>query len=1458
MAKDLKTISSDLREIQLEALKAAENISRLKKELAALIQQRVSKGVPGGVPTSEAALSAAERYLERGPGRFRVGAGFRATFGNEAELRRLSAEIAAAERVFAAKVNQLNASLGTFISSTRGLERAAFPALPSGTRGNIPFLPPGTRPGQPPLNILPPGTTPITLGGPQIPPSARRSIEEEIAARTAFLESLRASRAAAREAKGRGRPPQPPYTVGSLENLLGVTTAQNLLSRAAEAGFSVENIKRVKIFNDNYKQVLFSMQAGNRTFREAQFVVDKYGNILTSTQKQFRTFVDAIRRNIVEMIKWSAATLVVWGSIRKISDLLRIAIDNETQLASIGIVLGKSQGALARVFENAAEAAYLTGENLGGVLEGYAQAYRAAGNVANETERAAVAQNLLINSLILSRLSALNQSEAMDTLIGALRQSGLALDQGGTLLDSWVRVSRYASVSIDTLAESFAIVAGAANSAGVDMHKLNGIVATLAEATTLSATEAGNAVRAFISGFSSDQAVKELGKFGIAVVDSTNQTRGFLEILTEISNLYQTGLISDDQLRAIARAIGGQGARREAQVVTVIKNLGRANEIAAISAEANGDAMQALSIQLETVQTSLNRLSNAFQVLARTIGAEGGVLSVVQLILSVFEKLVLVTADLTRGLGELTPALAGVAAVLFLTTQNTRIGFLANLSNYFTRANFGGSIYAREYLGAAALSTTTGGFLGNIAGRLAGPGIAGRGTLGGQIGAAAFLGYSLFQDIKNQDWSGVGGSIAGGIAGFLVGGPVGSILGTAIGETLANVIFNYKPKFENFFQDVFKTATEETAPVTERLTSEEITNKVFETFGRQRGLFGGIIPGGAGIGQYVAKVDTAFYNFMYEAQRRLGRYGPGAPRASITPEQYALASIKDESTRRELLRLIRAPEARRGFAAAPEVSTIVREQSELAREYYDILDEIINKEKERYTSAALAGKITDRDLKNALDLLPNLSSILTKYEVSFGEAFRELNSGVSSTADTFSAFANLVINSSPEQIEALNAIAYEIATISNLIETAQRIGQDYVVVRPDDPTTLEENEALIYNIADAQELLNDKIKEGALYATNLFSSYKRGLVTLPSIVTLDIQSADLQKVMERALQLQGEYISKTFEEGLNQGLTIEDITSTFEPIMIRAGKEGGYVYAEGFMSQFLSAAVDQLRESGELLAPPGPLGLRTFDIPSTQFPAVLARYQQLVSTIQAQVPEWKPDEETFAALFTDYIAMPITADLTLLNIAMQELIDVNKKQLDGIYNLPTDASFYVPFTGYQLGFVNRGGGGGGLAGALAAAKEAADTATEKIAEQYARERIIEKLTREGRPTRQPNIFEQFDYGRRVEREYQVTPYPPYTSPGSRKRIDEFQAPLQATAAFQPGGMQSFIDVMRMIGEVIGNSLKNLGASLNLQIETKTQLIVDGRQLAEVIKPYLTSDEVRFEGTGGGAVKRFVF
>jgi TP901 family phage tail tape measure protein len=1236
--------------------------------------------------------------------------------------------------------------------------------------------------------------------------------------------------------------------------------------------------------------------------RKLVLTTDRAGNVMTSTQKQFRSFFGAIRRNVTEMIKWSAATLVVWGAIRKLGELLEIAIANETKLADIAVILGQEHADLTEVFNSAAEAAAATGESIDGVLDGYVQAFRATGNIADQTERAAQAQQLLTDALTLSKLSALSTAQSMDVLSGALRQAGLDLDEGAVLLDKWVAVSRVANVGIETLAESFAITATSASNAGLEWDELNGIIATLAESTTLSATESGNAIRAFISGFNTDTAVKELTKYGIAVTDSTGETRGFLDVMKEISALFEQGIITESELNKISRAIGG-GARREAQVATTIKNLGRAQEVAAVSANANGDAQRALSIQLDTVQTAITKLNNSFQKLARTMGSDGGVLDVAGGVLNIFTKLVDSTSALTKNLGDMTPILAGMAVLFAATSANTRGLFATNVIG-----GIGGFLNRGAAPGAGAVSIEEqrlnaglqGGFVAQqgrpglgtrFGNRLLGPGY-GRnaGSLLGQGLAGGFTAISAIQDLRQGNQAGAAGSIAGGIIGGLISGghPIGIVIGTAAGEAFANGMVNYKTEFSNFFRDIFDDALPD--PDDPDAPGADVTAQadIFEQFGF----------GSEALGKFFAKGLAIAGNIGYEGGRVIGRatggvsvggyqFDPSAPKAAIDPLQIALAGTLGTDAADKIFELQEELEAQKGFEAerkpGQEDYAIVQEQVDLLNAYATELAEIEKIQSEVFRSGAIAGDITDKQLKDALDQIPNLQSILTRYEAAFGDELRSIDDEVLNVVDSFEFWTNVVLNGSTEQVAHLNTLAGEIAAISNAIELAQEKGGKVIVGDKE------------YTETEAQERRRFLEQQAVATSQSQTRAINQQRIVLPTVLDLDINEEDIPTLLARMEELQDKMFEEWWSEGLLQDFSESDIEETLAPFMIAAGKDGGQKYVEGFQQSVAGMAYEELIDEGLITAPEETerRGLQTFDIPSGQLPAVMARYNELVN-ITGQAG-YVPDEETFAGLFTDFIAMPITADLTLLNIAMQELIDVNKDQLDGIYNLPTDASFYVPFSGYSLGFVNQGGGGAaGLPAGIAGETEEGEEEERRRGRPPGyqppdvrgrfrtptsrEEEELDEITRTGgQPGRYGAALRRQGRGREQEEEprFQLSPI---TGPGSPSGVrQQFLEDIFGDIKdFFVGGDVSGIgglagaevgqdtggligELRDLIGSLFGADGEDAAITTKLQIESTTNTIVqlDGQVIANAIKPYLLNDEVRYEGTAGAAVKRFV-
>ena len=1321
------------------------------------------------------------------------------------------------------------------------------------------------------------------------------------------------------------------YTQQKLEGILAKTpgAAAAISERAAKSGYDPKDIKDVTEYANAYTQVRYAVRSANGAMRKMVLTTDRAGNVFTSTQKQFRTFFGAIRRNVTEMIKWSAATLVVWGAIRKLGDLLQIAIDNETKLASIAVILGEEHADLTKVFNSAAEAALATGEAIDGVLEGYVQAYRATGNITDETERARQAQVLLIDALTLSKLSSMTTAQAMDTLTGALRQAGLGFEDGYKLLDKWVAVSRQANVSIETLAESFAITATSASNAGLTWDELNGIIATLAESTTLSATESGNAIRAFIGGFSTDLSVKELSKFGIAVTDTTGETRGFLDVMKEIAVMFEQGIISEGELNKIARAIGGRGARRGAQVATTIKNLSRAQEVAEVSAKAHGDAQRALNIQLDTVQTAITKLSNSFQKLARSMGSEGGVLDAAGLILDIFTKLVDATAGLVKNLGDLTPILAVMGGLFAATTAQTRGLFATNVAvgvgsmiSRFAGGAGGGqamSIEQQRLTAGQAGGYASGAGMPIAAGTratnwLTKPGI-GRnaGTRLGQGLGAGFALYTAGKNLAEGDTAGAGLSLAGAAIGALLtgGSPIGLVIGSAAGEAFANATFNYKTEFSRFFGDIFDEV--EPGKKEGEVTDEEAAIE---------GVFTKLGFGSEGLGKFFAKTLAVAGNIGYQGGAVIGnltgglaigdyQYRKGLPGAEVDPQQVALGITRGTAEAASVFNIRAAQEAARGFEAGAKPSgeqfAITDAQAALLVKWEDFLADLEATQAEIVRAGATSGDITGKDLTDKLDKIPKLQAILTKYEVLFGDEIRKVNDEILTATDSMEYFTNIVVNGTSEQTIRLNAVGQAVADITNAMELAADAGTPDKVILVSEQGELE---TVSGNIA--LERKRELLESITIEMESMTRAINQASIKIPGIVTLDIREEDLETVLEHAEPFQDKFWEGFWSEGILTDYTEGQLEDTLDPIMLKAGKDGAMKYVEGWNITLLQQVAADLIEQGIIEAPEKDKrrGLQTFDIPSGQMPAVMAKYQELIG-ITAQAG-YVPDEETFAALFTDYIAMPITADLTLLNIAMQELIDVNKKELDGIYNLPTDASFYVPFTGYQLGFVNQGAGGAaGLPAGIAGEEEERRGRGRGRPEGYAPSDIrgrlpkVERVVEDIIPDVVESILEPSRVGGRaftghVEAQRPMDGFEGLQIPSPRQLFDKYiggfldllvtpgaKDPLGIPMQPRPGDERAFAghaEAQRALdpriapvlpgaeaaGQVItdlGNLIKSLFGltgddptiTTKLQIESTTTTIVqlDGQVIANAIKPYLLNDEVRYEGTAGAAVKRFV-
>jgi len=480
----------------------------------------------------------------------------------------------------------------------------------------------------------------------------------------------------------------------------------NIIQSVKDA-FNQQTQKSIADTTNKIRQ--YSMEMARANKETATFSSDAVNRGRITLENFGRTFDNATRKVLV----WQVAIMSVYGVIRKVGEVIQDWKDLELTLARISITTGAVGTQLQNYFRQVADIAVEFGMPIKQTLAGMDLALRATASLGTGAKKTATAIQLLRDASILANLTGMQYGQSMDILVGALRQTGLSLDQGIKLLDKWVAVSKTAAVSVADLSQGFAIMADAAEAAGLTVDQMNGLVAALSEKVTLSSTEIGNAIRSLMSTLYNQASITALQKYGVAVKDTAGEARNFWDIMTQLSSMRVAGVLDDSAWLNIARAAGG-GARRYAQFLALLDSIPTAMRVANVSTNAQGDAVDANAKIVETLTNTWDKFTESQKKLFMTMGSQSGAI----------RDLTNAIAGLTSFINKLANAGAGVwniaRAFAFLIAT---LGGLKVLTAAF------------KWLGVAPrLGTFLGGFAGVPGSAIAGTGGQASALMGMQAG----------------------------------------------------------------------------------------------------------------------------------------------------------------------------------------------------------------------------------------------------------------------------------------------------------------------------------------------------------------------------------------------------------------------------------------------------------------------------------------------------------------------------------------------------------------------------------------------------------------------------------------------------------------------------------------------------------------------------------------------------
>lgn len=1069
----------------------------------------------------------------------------------------------------------------------------------------------------------------------------------------------------------------------------GEIAARNVAERIKALGFEIKDLNNTYIEGSTHSvRWSFLKQKEGEVTGRLSLVTDKYGTILQDMGTRFRGFWASVSRDITKVLQWGIAAGIIYGSMRKLNELIKESIIIQAKLADIEVALGSTTANLSAIFDNAARVAREFGTEVAGVIDGYLLAYRAAGQYTDEAQRTIIATQLLKDSMMLAKLAGIEQKQALDNLTAALRQMSMPLTEGSKLLDKWVAVTKVANVDLYTLSEGFAIVSGAAEGVGADVDRLSAVIAAFAEATQYSGTEVANAIRGFIAGFQTETSERQLARYGIAVRDVNGDLLDFTDVLDEIAKRYARGIISEKQLSDIANIMGG-GWRRGAQLISLFKNWSRVADIYTASVNASGDAQDALALKMDTVQTALTNLKNAFSELARALGAEGGFLDIMQKGVLTLTKIVDGVTILTRTLGKAIPViLAFIAAWKIMGTgQFKQIALQLGLTGLVGQT--GGAMWSMtSALGAIG----KGGTKGQVGTPGVGIPLTGLGRVGGGLAAgvlSTLITGDLIRGVRGSkpDLIRSGITIGASIISTLIGANplIGAIIGTAIGQIFVQEakegIGDMAPYFATMM-GLPPPKAGETLPLKpeaiSEMTAEErrdmarniiLSNITFggtllnlsERLARREFEKRAGLPKGAATEQQVEAQQTATMMQLLageidwkEAAVVLGS------NLALTLVDLGIEHPELQEAAKQLIIAAKLQQAAaEGTAGLFDIESPFYDLIERAREFgAPITGPIVAREKqERYrefSKGLITGKEWDTFNKNVQESIDNVYILYA----ALGDSAAAIL-GVDNATEAVSALTNMIMDLNEDQITQLITAVSEVSKAIEAVATA---------ASPENLEALERARQYLYDLVQGTY-------QGQRYAQ----------FEIPGIqyVTEGATQAQLQAAETEARRRTMATVGAITDDPALQRKMLD----SYEAFVVLAGTSLRNVF-ERVLTDIDPKIWEDVLDEMELAFEDRKIQWDIQAVQPEEFAAIPTQQQIDAATawMMRQFEGWKPEIADIG--FIDVITHQtriVHGDQLIVQMLMRDFIENQEKQLEGVFNLPADMAALVPMTG-QLYF----------------------------------------------------------------------------------------------------------------------------------------------------------------------------
>lgn len=296
---------------------------------------------------------------------------------------------------------------------------------------------------------------------------------------------------------------------------------------------------------------------------------------------------------------------------------------------------------------------------------------------------------LIKDSIMLSKLGQINSSEATEDLLATMNGFDMSVNQVNDALDAMVAIDMAASTSSGDIATALKYCASSADIAGVSFNKLAAMIGTVQDKTMQSAETVGTFMNTLLSryrnvkigqfvdddGESLSDVETILNSVGIKLRDTNHEFRDFETVLDEVAKSWNT--YSSVQQASIAKAFSG--TRQQNRFLALMEGYNKTLELTEVAANSAGTAVEKFNKSYkESLEAKTNTLQASFESMIMNSDMSevyGGILDATTALVNLINK----TNALKGAMGAL--AVTGVAKA-FLSIKTGAYEAYVNLNKF--------------------------------------------------------------------------------------------------------------------------------------------------------------------------------------------------------------------------------------------------------------------------------------------------------------------------------------------------------------------------------------------------------------------------------------------------------------------------------------------------------------------------------------------------------------------------------------------------------------------------------------------------------------------------------------------------------------------------------------------------------------------------------------------------------